>query len=78
MVLAESIANEPGLIWKIWTENQASGKAGGIYLFKDVSSAEAYLVMHTERLMSFGIPSVNGSKVFEVNDALSLIDWAPL
>lgn len=30
--LAESIANEPGLIWKIWTENQAAGEAGGIYL----------------------------------------------
>ena len=27
--LAESIANEPGLIWKIWTENQAAGEAGG-------------------------------------------------
>ena len=26
--LAESIAQEPGLIWKIWTENPASGEAG--------------------------------------------------
>ena len=75
--LAESIANEPGLIWKIWTENQATGEAGGIYLFKDVPSAEAYLAMHTARLMSFGVQRVNG-KIFEVNDALSLIDRAPL
>ena len=75
--LAESIANEPGLIWKIWTENQAAGEAGGIYLFKDVPSAEAYLAMHTARLMSFGVQRVNG-KVFEMNDALSLIDRAPL
>ena len=75
--LAESIANEPGLIWKIWTENQAAGEAGGIYLFKDVPSAEAYLAMHTARLMSFGVQRVNG-KIFEVNDALSLIDRAPL
>ena len=75
--LAESIANEPGLIWKIWTENQAAGEAGGIYLFTDVPSAEAYLAMHTARLMSFGVQRVNG-KVFEVNDALSLIDRAPL
>lgn len=75
--LAESIANEPGLIWKIWTENQATGEAGGIYLFTDVPSAEAYLAMHTARLMSFGVQRVNG-KVFEVNDALSLIDRAPL
>ncbi len=75
--LAESIANEPGLIWKIWTENQAAGEAGGIYLFKEALSAEAYLAMHTARLKSFGVPRVNG-KVFEVNDVLSLIDRAPL
>lgn len=75
--LAESIANEPGLIWKIWTENQATGEAGGIYLFKDLPSAEAYLAMHTQRLMGFGVPSVN-SKIFEVNEALSLIDRALL
>ena len=30
--LAESIANEPGLIWKIWTENPATAEAGGISL----------------------------------------------
>lgn len=75
--LAESIANEPGLIWKFWTENQAAGEAGGIYLFKDLPSAEAYLAMHTQRLLGFGIPSVNG-KIFEVNEQLSLIDRAPL
>ena len=75
--LAESIAKEPGLIWKFWTENQAVGEAGGIYLFEDLPNAEAYLAMHTERLMSFGVPRVNG-KIFEVNEALSLIDRAPV
>ena len=75
--LAESINLETGMLWKIWTENQAAGEAGGIYLFKDVPSAEAYLAMHTARLMSFGVQRVNG-KIFEVNDALSLIDRAPL
>lgn len=29
--LAESIANEPGLIWKFWTENKEAGTAGGVY-----------------------------------------------
>lgn len=75
--LAESIANEPSLLWKIWTENQAVGEAGGIYLFNDLPSAEAYLTMHSQRLMGFGVPLVNG-KVFEVNEELSLIDRAPL
>ena len=31
--LAKDIANEDGLIWKIWTENEATKEAGGIYLF---------------------------------------------
>ena len=75
--LAESIAQEPGLIWKIWTENPASAEAGGIYLFSDRASAEAYLAMHTARLKGFGIPEVNG-KIFDVNPALSAIDRAPL
>lgn len=75
--LARSIADEPGLLWKIWTENQAAGEAGGIYLFKDAPSAEAYLAMHTERLKSFGIPHVNG-KIFAVNETLSKIDRGPV
>ena len=75
--LAQSIANEPGLLWKLWTENQARGEAGGIYLFSDLPSAEAYLEMHTARLKSFGIAQVHG-KIFAVNDALSRINRAPL
>lgn len=75
--LAESIASEPGLIWKIWTENPQTNEAGGIYLFVDRASAETYLAMHTARLKSFGIPQVNG-KLFAVNGELSAIDRAPL
>ena len=75
--LARSIALEPGLIWKIWTENETAQEAGGIYLLQDIASAEAYLAMHTARLKEFGIPRVNG-KIFAVNDALSRIDRAPI
>lgn len=75
--LAESIAGEPGLIWKLWTENPAANEAGGIYLFEDLPSAEAYLAMHTARLKGFGVPQVNG-KIFQVNESLSRIDRAPL
>lgn len=31
--LAESINGEPGLIWKVWIEDEAAGLSGGIYLF---------------------------------------------
>lgn len=75
--LADSIASEPGLIWKLWTENEAAGEAGGIYLFGDRSSAEAYLAMHSERLKRFGVPQVN-AKIFAVNEALSRLSGAPL
>lgn len=75
--LAESIAQEPGLIWKVWTENADNREAGGIYLFEDKASARAYLDMHSARLKEFGVPEVN-AKVFAVNEALSAIDNGPV
>ena len=75
--LAHTIAQEPGLVWKIWTENEEAGEAGGIYLFKDADSAAAYLAMHTARLKGFGIAQVNG-KIFAVNEALTQMDRGPV
>ncbi|HIF6626328.1 monooxygenase [Serratia ureilytica] len=73
--LAHSIAAEPGLIWKLWTENPAAGEAGGIYLFQEQAQAEAYLAMHTARLKQFGLSRING-KIFAVNETLSrLTRW---
>lgn len=74
--LAQSIAKEQGLIWKIWTENQTAHEAGGIYLFADRSNAERYLALHSNRLKQAGIPHVN-AKIFAVNAALSKLDgWS--
>ena len=75
--LAASIAQEPGLIWKIWTEHPATAEAGGIYLFTDQARAAAYLAKHRARLLGFGITQVNG-KLFEINGPLSALDRAPL
>ena len=75
--LAESIAEEPGLIWKIWTENAQDSTAGGIYLFSDEASARAYLQKQQQRLKGFGIPAVT-ALVFAVNTALSQANHAPL
>lgn len=33
----------PGLSWKIWLRDPETGKSGGIYLFKDRASAQAYV-----------------------------------
>ncbi|MDZ6403272.1 monooxygenase, partial [Escherichia coli] len=39
--LAESINQEPGFLWKVWTESEKNHEAGGIYLFTDEKSALA-------------------------------------
>ncbi len=70
--LARSIADEPGLIWKAWTENETEGRAGGIYLFRDEASALAYRDMHCARLGDFGVADVR-VLVFDVNEGLSAI-----
>lgn len=75
--LAESINNEPGFIMKLWTENEHTSEAGGIYLFDSEEHASQYVNMHTERLKSFGIHTVH-AKIFKVNRSLSLINHAPI
>ncbi|MDR2165646.1 MAG: monooxygenase [Zoogloeaceae bacterium] len=75
--LARSIADEPGLVWKIWTANESAREAGGIYLFTDRPSAESYLSMHRARLEGFGVSNAN-AKIFDVNEALSKMDRAPI
>ncbi|MDK8465252.1 monooxygenase [Marinobacter sp. SS13-12] len=75
--LAESINNEPGFIWKIWTESRKDQLAGGIYLFEDEESANAYLKMHSARLKELGINEVRG-QIFDVNIPLSTINKGPI
>ena len=45
--IARSLANDfaqlPGLTWKIWLMNETERQAGGIYLFEDQASLQAYL-----------------------------------
>lgn len=75
--LARSIPQEPGFIWKIWTENPAEQEAGGIYVFSDEQSARAYIAKHTARLKELGIEHVN-AKVFDVNGPLTEITNGPV
>lgn len=75
--LAQSINRENGFLWKIWTEDAAGKRAGGIYLFDDKENARAYLDMHSKRLQSFGINEVRGM-VFDINTDLSHLNRAPL
>jgi len=75
--LAESINQEEGLIWKIWTESESNKLGGGIYLFDDEFSAKSYLEMHTARLERMGVPNVRGI-IFDINLPLSKINQGPV
>ncbi|SMO39982.1 Putative mono-oxygenase ydhR [Saccharicrinis carchari] len=74
--LAKSINNEPGMIWKIWTQNEADKTAGGVYLFNSRENAEKYLAMHSERLSQMGYSEIRG-RIFEINELLSNINNGP-
>jgi hypothetical protein len=71
--LAESINNEPGFVSKIWIENTNTAESGGIYIFKDMKSAEAYVKMHTERVKHIGATNIT-CKYFDINEDLSKLN----
>ena len=75
--LAKDIEKEDGLIWKIWTENESTKEAGGIYLFDNENDLKRYLEKHTKRLESFGYTNIR-AKIFTVNEPLSIITNATL
>ena len=71
--LAKSINNEPGFLWKIWTESEEKGLAGGVYAFDTKENAQKYITMHTERIEKFGIGKDFKYEILDVNDELSQI-----
>ena len=75
--LADSINQEPGLLWKVWTENPENHEACGIYLFSDKATAEKYIEKHLARLDAMGVSQVF-AKLFTVNEALSKLNRASL
>ncbi|WP_201527767.1 monooxygenase [Psychrobacter frigidicola] len=70
--LAEDIATEEGLVYKLWTENEKTKEAGGIYVFDNLNDANRYLEKHTKRLESFGFTDIK-AKTFKINEELSAI-----
>jgi hypothetical protein len=70
--LARRIADVPGLICKVWTENPGAREAGGIYLFQDEASLDSYLAGKIERMKASGIEDVRAKK-FDVNEELTQI-----
>ncbi len=75
--LAVSINDEPGMIWKIWTQDPANSEAGGIYLFQDRDTAHQYLDMHSVRLTNFGAENIR-AKLYDINEPLTAINRGPV
>jgi hypothetical protein len=73
--LARDIADEHGLVWKIWLEDRETGHAGGIYLFEDASAAERYREKHERRLSTMGLTGATAN-AFSVNIELSVLTMA--
>ena len=74
---ARLIARTPGPRWKVWTDNEAEGSAGGIYLFDGDLSALACAEEHTARLEGFGITGIR-VRLFRVNEPLTAITGGPV
>ena len=41
--MVEAMRSLPGLEWKLWLSDADSRTAGGVYLFRDAASADAYV-----------------------------------
>jgi len=70
--LAQDIAQEDGLVWKVWIESKERGVAGGAYLFKSREAAQRYVDKHSARLPKLGITNVD-ARMFDVNADLTAI-----
>jgi hypothetical protein len=73
--LASDIANEHGLVWKIWLEDRETRHAGGIYLFEGAAAAERYREKHERRLSAMGFSGITAN-TFSVNTELSALTMA--
>ena len=77
--LAGPIADTPGLQWKVWLMNTADHEAGGIYLFDDEASVQAFLAGPiVAGVKSHPALSDISAKVFDVMEELSLICRGPV
>ena len=76
---ATIIASAEGLIWKIWVLQAEEFEIGGIYLFANRETAEAYL-NHPVVQAVCSNPAVvsTQSQLWEVESSLSALTRAPL
>lgn len=77
---ATIIASVEGLIWKVWVLEEKEFEVGGIYLFANRETAEAYLNHHPVIKAVCGSPAVisTQSQLWDVERSLSALTRAPV
>ena len=75
---ADEIAAKPGLRWKIWIYNDETKEAGGLYLFEDDASADAYTAWVTDALENNPAASDISVKKFDINEDATAITRGPV
>jgi hypothetical protein len=77
--LAAPIAATAGLLWKVWPWNEEDQTGGGIYIFEDAASAQAFLGGPIAAGLGQA-PTVSDISVkqFEVLDGLTAITRGPI
>jgi hypothetical protein len=76
---AIKIASVQGLIWKVWVSKEEESEIGGVYLFANRETAEAYLnhpVVEAVRRNPAVISAQ--AQLWDVENSLSAITRAPL
>lgn len=75
----EPIAATAGLRWKIWPWNDEDQEGGGIYLFEDASSAQAFLTGPIAAMLGQS-PAVSDLSVkqFEILEGPTAITRGPV
>ena len=76
---ATIIASVEGLIWKIWVLRKEEFEMGGIYLFANRETAEAYLNHPIVQVLTSNPAVVSTqSQLWDVENSLSALTRAPL
>ena len=77
--VATTIASVEGLIWKVWLAREEELEMGGMYLFADRNSAEAYLTHPIIQAVRSNPAVVSiESLLWDVESSLSALTRAPL
>ena len=75
----QSIADTPGLLWKVWLMNEEKNEAGGIYLFENEDALREYVGGPIVAALKAS-PAVSNisAKTFDVLADHSAVTRAPL